>query len=127
MKISVEDRELLKRLEEELWREETRFDIARMEQVMAEDFFEFGKSGRVYRISDTLSIAPQAIEAVIPLPNFEARLLSENVAQVTYDSIVTYDGTLEKARRSSIWTRCSSSAQGWVLRFHQGTPFSDDI
>lgn len=120
VEISAEDREVLKRLEEDLWRRETRFDITLMEQVMAEDFFEFGRSGRVYQRSDTLSIAPQLIEAVIPLPDFEARLLAQDVAQVTYNSVVTSDGVVNKARRSSIWTR---SSQGWVLRFHQGTPF----
>ena len=35
---------VLQRLEEELWREETRFDLSRMEEVIAEDFFEFGRS-----------------------------------------------------------------------------------
>ena len=42
--LTAEDRELLQRLEEELWREETRFDLSRMEEVIAEDFFEFGRS-----------------------------------------------------------------------------------
>ena len=124
VELSSEDRKLLQRLEEDLWLEETRFDIALMEQVIAEDFFEFGRSGRVYQRSDTLSIAPQPIKAVIPLPDFEVRLLVENVAQVTYNSVIEDDGAIKKARRSSIWTRCSSSAQGWVLRFHQGTPYN---
>ncbi len=125
IELSTEDRKILEHLEEELWCEETRFNIARMEQVIAEDFFEFGKSGWVYQKSDTLSIAPQPIEAVIPLPNLKVRLLTENLAQVTYNSVIKYDDVVEKTRRSSIWTRCSSSPQGWVLRFHQGTPFSE--
>ena len=48
MELSDHDCEILKRLEEELWREETRFDIRRMDEVLAEDFFEFGRSGRFY-------------------------------------------------------------------------------
>lgn len=121
--LTAEDRQLLQRLEEELWREETRFDVSRMEEVIAEDFFEFGRSGRIYQRADTLAVPSTPIEAVIPLPDFDARLLAEGIAQVTYNSVVTYGENIEEARRSSIWTRSSG---GWKLRFHQGTPFSSD-
>jgi hypothetical protein len=47
MEIDPRDRQLLERLEEELWREATRFDRARMNDVFADDFFEFGRSGRL--------------------------------------------------------------------------------
>jgi hypothetical protein len=46
--ISEEDRAILTRLEEDMWREVTRFDQAFQEQRFADDFFEFGRSGRVY-------------------------------------------------------------------------------
>ena len=111
---------LSERLEEELWREETRYDNRRMREVMAPDFLEFGRSGRVYRREDSLAVARRPIDAVLPLPDFRARLLTPDVAQVTYNSAVTYDGVVQRARRSSIWSRTSS---GWVLRFHQGTPY----
>jgi hypothetical protein len=38
MTLSQRDRDMLERLEEELWREETRFDIGRMEALLALDF-----------------------------------------------------------------------------------------
>lgn len=120
--LSPEDRKLLQHLEEDLWLEETRFDRPSMERVFAEDFFEFGRSGRIYQREDTLSLPRQPINAVIPLPDFDARLLSADIVQVTYNSQVTYDGVVEKGRRSSIWQRTTS---GWVLRFHQGTPYND--
>ena len=121
--LSEEEREALRELEEELWREETRFDQHRMREVIAEDFLEFGRSGRIYRREDTLAIARQPIDAMIPLPDFEARLLTPDVAQVTYNSAVTYDGVVYHARRSSIWSRAGT---GWQLRFHQGTPFEEE-
>jgi hypothetical protein len=120
MEISSKDREDLERLEEELWREETRFDTQHMSELIANDFFEFGRSGRVYQRQDTLAVTGKKINAVLPLPEFQVRLLDANIAQVTYNSAVTYDGTVEYARRSSIWSR---TASGWFLRFHQGTPF----
>ena len=121
--LSSEDFELLQCLEEELWREETRFDIPFMEQVLAEDFFEFGRSGRVYNRDEILAAPGQPLDAVLPLPDFDVRLLAEDVALVTYNSVITYDGVLEKGRRSSIWSRTST---GWVIRFHQGTPYDND-
>lgn len=120
MQISREDQETLERLEEELWREETRFDTQRMNELIAHDFFEFGRSGRVYQRQDTLAAAPPTRDIVLPLSEFHIRLLDENIAQVTYNSAFRYDGVVEHARRSSIWSR---TTRGWVLRFHQGTPF----
>ena len=91
-----------------------------MNELIAADFWEFGRSGRVYHRQDTLAIESQPIDAVLPLPDFQVRLLDEHTAQVTYNSAVTYRGAIEYARRSSIWSRTTS---GWILRFHQGTPF----
>ena len=120
MELSQEDRDALERLEEELWREETRYDDRRMREVIAADFLEFGRSGRVYRREDTLAVPRQPIRAVLPLPDFAVRLLHPDVAQVTYNGAVTHGGLVLRARRSSIWSRTPG---GWVLRFHQGTPY----
>lgn len=122
--LTAEDRDQLERLEEDLWREETRFDVAYMEQVLADDFVEFGRSGRIYQRSEALAVSKQPIDAVLPLPDLEIRLLGEDIAQVIYNSHVTYHGVVQKAHRSSIWSR---TVKGWVLRFHQGTPYGDAV
>jgi hypothetical protein len=118
MEISREDLRYLQRLEEDLFRAEVRFDPERMDAILAPDFFEFGRSGRVYRREDILGTPARPFTARLPLADFQARLLDANVAQVTYVSVVTYDGVGEHARRSSIWSRAED---GWRLRFHQGT------
>lgn len=114
------DRAELTRLEEGMWREATRFDQVFQEQRFADDFVEFGRSGRVYSREQIICVDSCPIQAVLPLPNLAIRLLDEDTAQITYDSQVTYDGVVEHARRSSIWSRRTS---GWVMRFHQGTPY----
>src|SRR5215470_8739108 len=101
MEPSKLDRDTLERLEEELWRAETRYDERRTREVIARDFLEFGRSGRVYRLEDTLAVSRSRIDAVLPLPDFRVRLLHPDVAQVTYNSAVTYDGVVQRARRSS--------------------------
>jgi hypothetical protein len=120
MELNAPDRLELERLEEGLWRAQTRFDMAFMERVLAEDFFEYGRSGRTYLRQDILNVPHDEPKTTFPLPNLSIRLLSPDVAQVTYDSEVEYAGVVEHGRRSSIWSRRDAS---WVLRFHQGTPY----
>ena len=122
MELTSEEKRELEQLEEGLWIAETRFDMDWMERRLAPDFFEFGRSGRVYRREDTLAIEGQPIDARLPLKDFKVRLISPNVALVTYISAVTYEGVEDIGNRSSIWSRTES---GWQLRFHQGTPVTD--
>jgi hypothetical protein len=118
--LSEEDCAILTCLEEDMWREVTRFDPTFQEQRFAADFFEFGRSGRVYTRDQIIRLNSQPIHAVLPLPNLAIRLLDTNTAQITYNSQVEYDGIIDHARRSSIWSRTEN---GWVMRFHQGTPY----
>lgn len=108
----------LERLEESLWRAETRFDLDYMQRVLAPDFCEFGRSGRVYRREDTLAVAAIPFEARFPLPEFTARLIAPDVALVTYRSEVAFGDLIEHGNRSSLWSR---DGGGWTIRFHQGT------
>lgn len=111
----------LRVLEENLWRAETRFDDALMDNVFADDFFEFGRSGRMYQRQELLLGKGETVEidAVLPLRNFRIRALSDKVIQVMYVSEVRYGLHIESANRSSIWRR---DEHGWKLCFHQGTP-----
>ena len=119
MMLTGDDAALLQRLEESLWRPESRFNEQEMRRVLAPDFLEFGRSSRIYNLEDALSFEPQEIPIKLPLLNFEIRLVHPDVALVTYESDVAYRSGREFARRSSLWTR---TTQGWQLRFHQGTP-----
>jgi hypothetical protein len=118
MEISCQDAKELEQLEEDLWRSEVRFDLKRMAEILAPDFIEFGRSSRVYTKADTLAVPSQPINAEHPLADFKVRLLDTNIAQVTYISVVTDENKIQRALRSSIWSR---TQDGWKLRFHQGT------
>ena len=118
MKFSDADLQELKKQEESLWRTETRFDHDYMDNILADDFFEFGRSGRVYSKQESLSAPLQEIHARLPLKNFEVHPISDDVALVTYISEVQYD-ELEIGNRSSLWLKTNDR---WKLRFHQGTP-----
>jgi hypothetical protein len=118
--ISEEVRAELVRLEEAMWSTGTRFDSAFQQARFAPDFTEIGRSGRLYSREQIVSIPPREIRAVLPLPDLAVRLLDRDTALVTYASRVKNGETTEHARRSSIWSRTGA---GWVMRFHQGTPF----
>jgi len=118
MALEKDDIEKLQELEESLWKRKTRFNEQYMRNILAEDFFEFGRSGKMYTIDDSLSAPDQEINAVMPLKEFTVHEIDERVVLITYISEVQYD-ELEVANRSSIWLKTNV---GWKLKFHQGTP-----
>lgn len=114
----------LRDLEESLWRSETRFNPEYMERILASDFFEFGRSGRVYQRQDTLNVPSLAvIHAKLPLNSFQAKLIADGIALITYISEVLYGDVIECANRSSLWCE---TPHGWQIKFHQGTPFTKE-
>ena len=116
--ITAGDRKQLYELEESLWRPETRFDKDYLDDLLTEDFFEFGRSGRTYRREETLAAPMQEIDIRLPLEDFQAHRVSADVVLVTYVSVVQYE-ELETGNRSSLWVKKDGD---WKLRFHQGTP-----
>lgn len=110
----------LQRLEEGLWRPETRFDEQWMRRVLHPEFLEIGRSGRVYDLAATLAAPAEPFETDLPLPGFTAVEVTAGVVLVNYVSRVRRAGAEGlRARRGSLWLRDES---GWRLRFHQGTP-----
>lgn len=113
-----EDVDLLRGLEESLWRAETRFDRGYMERVLHPQFSEFGRSGRSYTREQTLALTGEQIRAELPLRQFAAAEIGPDVVLLTYVSVV-HDQERQVSNRSSLWVR---SGGGWLLRFHQCTP-----
>lgn len=113
-----DDYETLKQLETSLWIADTRFDSDYMDKILSSDFFEFGRSGRIYTRAEVIAVPPQEINATLPLKNFAIHHIDKNVVLITYVSQVNNGETL-MGNRSSLW---SKTTNGWQLRFHQGTP-----
>ena len=118
--LSAEDFSQLQKLEAAMWQAESRFDPVFQEKYFADDFFEFGRSGKIWTRTESILHQPHVIDCMLPLPNFQARMLAPGVVQITYDSIVRLGNETQYAHRSSIWTQENGN---WVMRFHQGTPF----
>lgn len=104
-------------LETELLEPSVRNQPARVDALLADDFFEFGSSGRVW--TKPVIIERLAGEAPIlrRVSDFAATLLAPDVALVTYRVERLDDGST--TLRSSLWAR---EGNRWRMRFHQGTP-----
>ena len=111
----------LRARETALWQEATRFDDAWMDDILAPEFTELGRSGRRYARAEMFlqNTNPDPIRARLPLPDFRVRAIGPDTMLVTYTSDVTYPTGRERANRASVWTRASGR---WQITFHQGTP-----
>jgi hypothetical protein len=101
-------------LELELVNPKIRKDSARLNELIADDFEEFGSSGRVYKKEDVLHYLPQEEFVDYKLSNFSFKELGASCMLVKYQSIVGG----KRAYRSSIWVKNSGQ---WQLVHHQAT------
>lgn len=102
-----------------------RRDRGRVLALLADDFEEFGASGRRWTRDEI--VEGLAREAFVPpaAEDFRCRLIAPGVALVTYRTLRTdpHSGSVAAANRSSLWTEAAGL---WRLRFHQGTPAAPD-
>ena len=110
--------EEIRALEEKLLSGDFRRDREAVAGLLAEDFREFGSSGRVWskqEILDQLE-AEESFEAQIE--NFEAVEFAAEAVLVTYKVTVRRSGAESASLRSSIWIKREGR---WRILFHQGT------
>lgn len=116
--------EHVKGLEESLLKPEVRASVEAVSALLAEDFVEFGTSGRVWDKASTLeSLKGEQGSYQLTASDFAFRELSIDVVQITYRT-VNKDmkaGTETRSLRSSIWKLFGSE---WRMVFHQGTKTS---
>ncbi|CAM4049361.1 DUF4440 domain-containing protein [Mesobacillus zeae] len=105
----------IKQLEENLLNPEIRSSRTQLKKLLADDFFEFGSSGKVlYKDED---IADDGIGIVkMKLSHFEIHLLSDDIVLATYR--IFNEISNQHSLRSSIW---KLNEGVWKLVFHQGT------
>lgn len=101
--------------------EAVRSDRDRLSSLLHESFTEIGASGGTYTRDDVLNNLPTEPQANRSLQEFQANLLSPDIAHTTYITTQTDPSTNQskRAKRSSIWIRKDKT---WQLIFHQGTP-----
>ncbi len=116
-----EQEQLFLELETRLHKKEVRNSRERMDELIADDFVEFGKSGGVFHKQDTLDdLESEQVDVQIHMSDFNAKELAPNVVLVTYTaSMLDNDNvTTISTNRSSVWVLREGK---WQMMFHQAT------
>lgn len=111
----------LQALEAALQSAAVRADSASLALLLAEEFFEFGSSGNVWTRAATLADLPAEQFTPRSISDFQAQLLADDVALLTYRSQRHAAGAVPASAslRSSLWKWRDGR---WQMAFHQGTP-----
>lgn len=97
-----------------------RGDRDALERILAPDFVEIGKSGRLWSRAEILDSVTHDGPREEPRPSdFEARLVAPNLVLLTFTTTVAGART----RRSSLWRHGDDAT--WQIVFHQGTTAQD--
>ncbi|WP_202080448.1 DUF4440 domain-containing protein [Caldalkalibacillus salinus] len=96
-----------------------KYDPKDLDTLLAEDFYEIGSSGQVYRKHDQLVAAHKetTLKIAYTVSDFDMKLLAPDIALVTYQTTRHHD--MKISLRSSIWQLKHNQ---WQMTFHQGTP-----
>lgn len=112
--------ETLQGLEKRLHRRETRRSQTAVDELLADDFTEIGRSGRVYSKAQLLAaLASESGVLAVETADFGFREITKDVVLLTYLSRTTDNAGTRSTLRSSIWKK---TADRWRMVFHQGTP-----
>ncbi|HVX14988.1 MAG TPA: DUF4440 domain-containing protein [Pirellulales bacterium] len=90
---------------------------ARVGELLADGFVEFGSSGRVMTKREIVAALQSEVPTTITASDLRVRLLSTELALVTYRALHHGDPAIVTLR-SSIWQRQDGR---WRMVFHQGT------
>ena len=112
--------DILYQLETQLHQPEIRHSREALTGLLADEFVEFGSSGRVYDREQIIAGLAGESSIRISISDFKCVKLAPEVALVTYRATVSVDDQPAKdSLRSSIWKHEDSN---WRMVFHQGTP-----
>jgi hypothetical protein len=84
-----------------------------LDELIDEDFVEFGRSGRVWDRAAILDLLAGPPGRDVRIEDFALTRLGDDIV------LATYSTTPNPALRASLWIRQEGR---WRIRFHQGTP-----
>ena len=112
---------IVKELEFELLNPETRRSPERLNELLADDFFEFTQSGTANSKQNIIEVLPKLPEEKFAVRDYTEKQLSSNLVLVHYvaDREILESGEKRCTLCSSIWRKREDS---WQMIFFQGTP-----
>lgn len=114
----------LQKLEEQLTQPAFRHDRQVASSLLADEFREFGSSGRIWDKEQALDSLRNEASARFSVADFEAAVLCPGIALVTYRAVrhSLASGENSTSLRSSLWIWRDGR---WQMLFHQGTPVTN--
>lgn len=99
----------IRRLEERLLTPQVRASAEELACLLADDFLEFGGSGRVFDRQEVIATLPLQPKERFALTDFRLRLLAPTIALAMYRVVRSggQQGAPQGSLRSSIW-RCAA-------------------
>jgi hypothetical protein len=107
-------------LETYLIKPEIRSSVETLNNLLADDFREFGSSGLIYNKQDILNRLPaETNKTEYIVSNFEIKILSEDVVMTNFKTEKAINDTEKfSSLRTSLWKKEKGE---WKMFFHQGT------
>jgi hypothetical protein len=96
-----------------------------LEDIIGQEFMEYGQSGRIYSREEAIEQLCCEKDTRVDIQYFTLKCLNRNVALVHYIALrknKTNGEILSRSLRTSVWSRENES---WKLHFHQGTEVRD--
>jgi hypothetical protein len=117
----IKENHIVKEFELELLSPETRKSPERLNELLAEDFFEFTQSGTAATKQNIIDALPKLPEEKFVLRDYTEKQLTDNLVLVHYiaDREVLESGEKRRTLCSSIWQNKNNN---WQMIFFQGTP-----
>lgn len=114
-------KEQLLQLEEKLLEPEIRTSKEELSNLLADNFFEFGSSGKVlYKEENVGEMSLSVVQ--MKLSDFEIYPMSEEIVLTTYR--IYNEMNNQHSLRSSIWKLIDGR---WKMHFHQGTKITSSL
>jgi hypothetical protein len=120
MEIGLTLSEQIYQLEDQLLQPEIRRSKEEIAKLLADDFVEFGSSGRIFDKIQVVEGLPHSPTVPMVIEDFQIKVLSSNVVLATYRVVRTNEPReeMKNSLRSSIWKFIDKR---WQMVFHQGT------
>ena len=112
---------MLRELEEEMLTISGRRDGARLRELLAEDFREFGSSGRVWTREEIVAELALGDETAIAMTDFRAEPAGDDVVLVTYRARREGAAGVRETLRSSLWVRRDGRVADDLSSGHAGS------
>ena len=112
--------EQIYQLEDRLLQPEVRRSKEDIAELLADDFVEFGSSGRIFNKPQVVNGLPHSPSVPMIIEDFQVKVLSSDVVLAIYRVVKKKESSQEMpiSLRSSIWKFIDGR---WQMVFHQGT------